>query len=87
MGLTQPADSAGEKIGTPLSRLKRGSRAVVVDLSKLSAHERSKLMALGLMPGADVHVIQRFPSYVVAVGYTQLALDKETARLVLVRPA
>ena len=78
-------DRSGRGI-RPLHTLHRGTRAVIVDLSRLSTHERNKLMALGLVPGADVHVIQRFPSYVVAVGYTQLALDRETARLVLVQP-
>lgn len=65
-----------------LSDLRIGQSGVVVAFDTDSAHERSKLMALGLVPGAPVELLQRVPSYVVAVGYTQLALDKETAAAV-----
>ena len=41
-------------------------------------------MALGVLPGATVKLLQRFPSYVIQLGYTQLALDKETASTILV---
>lgn len=72
--------------GIPLTRLKTGTRAVVLAFSETSPHDRNKLMALGVMPGASIHLLQRFPSYVVAIGYTQLALDKETAAMIYVRP-
>jgi DtxR family Mn-dependent transcriptional regulator/ferrous iron transport protein A len=66
--------------------LKTGARAVVLAFSKTSPHDRNKLMALGVTPGASIRLLQRFPSYVIAIGYTQLALDKETAALIRVRP-
>jgi ferrous iron transport protein A len=69
----------------PLTHLKTGARAVVLSLDSASPHDRNKLMAMGVMPGATIHLLQRFPTYVVAVGYTQLALDKETARLIHVK--
>ncbi len=70
----------------PLARLGTGGRAVVVSLQARTDHERSKLMALGLLPGASLKLLQKFPSYVVVLGHTQLALDKETAALISVRP-
>jgi hypothetical protein len=33
-----------------------------------------------------LRLIQRFPSYVIAIGYTQLALDEETANAIQIRP-
>lgn len=44
-------------------------------------------MALGVMPGATINLMQRFPSYVISVGYTQLAMDRETADLIKVHRA
>ncbi|HXG24607.1 MAG TPA: FeoA family protein [Chthonomonadales bacterium] len=72
--------------GIPLTRLKTGTSAIVLAFSETSSHDRNKLMALGVMPGASIRLLQRFPSYVIAIGYTQLALDKETAALIYVQP-
>jgi Fe2+ transport system protein FeoA len=68
----------------PLTRLPKGAVATVVTLSDESAHERNKLMALGVIPGSQIRLLQRFPSYVIQLGYTQLALDKETAARIMV---
>ena len=70
---------------TSLARLKTGSRAQVVSLAQTTPRERGKLMSLGVMPGATLALLQRFPSFIVAVGYTQLAMDRETAELIQVR--
>ena len=70
--------------GIPLTRLRKGSRATVLSLGGDSSHERNKLMALGVMPGATLQLLQRFPSYVIQLGYTQLAVDKETAAAIFV---
>jgi ferrous iron transport protein A len=70
--------------GTPLTRVRKGRSVVVVSLRHASSHERGKLMSLGIMPGATVHLQQRFPSYVLGIGYTQVALDRETAGMIFV---
>jgi DtxR family transcriptional regulator, Mn-dependent transcriptional regulator len=44
-----------------------------------------KLMSLGVMPGTVVKVHQIFPSYVVQVGETQLALEKEVAKSIYLK--
>ncbi len=59
-------------------------KATVLYLATDSAHERGKLMALGVMPGAVLKLLQRFPAYVIQLGYTQLAIDKETAASIVV---
>ncbi len=68
-----------------MSCLDTGAWGVVLSLSDSSPHDRNKLMALGVMPGVRVRVLQRFPSFVIAVGYTHLALDWESASLIQVR--
>jgi ferrous iron transport protein A len=40
------------------------------------------VMALGVLPGEQMEVLQTFPAYVIKVGHTQLALDKHLAQIV-----
>lgn len=42
-------------------------------------------MAMGILPGAPISLIQSFPSYVFQVGQTQFAVDKEIAEAIYVR--
>lgn len=58
----------------------------MLSFNESTDHDRNKLMAFGIMPGATLKLLQRFPSYVIALGYSQLALDTETARMIRVRP-
>lgn len=75
----------GNKHAETLAGAPKGQSMVIVRLGQKSSHERNRLMALGIMPGATVRLLQRFPAYMVSVGYTQVALDRETAELILVR--
>lgn len=43
-----------------------------------------KLTAFGIMPGVEVEILQDFPSYVLGVGYTQIALDYQIAKNIIV---
>jgi len=65
--------------------VRRGEEAVVVSFDGASPHERHKLMSLGILPGSTLRVLQRRPAFVIAAGYTQFALDRETAASILVR--
>jgi len=44
-----------------------------------------KIMAMGVLPGMTVTLIQKFPSYVFQVGQSQFAIDKELAENIFVR--
>jgi len=44
-----------------------------------------KLMAMGILPGIMVGLIQKFPSYVFQIGQSQFAVDKELAECIFVR--
>lgn len=49
-------------------------------------HKRlQKLMAMGVLPGMSIVLIQKFPSYVFQIGQSQFAVDKALAECIFVR--
>ena len=70
-----------------LSEVKRGDRAGVMCLGSTSSPRHNRLAIFGLVPGAEITVIQQRPACVIKVDETELALDPEIARDILVRPA
>lgn len=68
-----------------VDELERGEHATVLRIRGDRGHRRSNLVVFGIAPGADVQVVQRRPSCVVRVGETELALDPEIARTILVQ--
>lgn len=46
--------------------------------------EMMKIINLGLTPGKKIRLIRKFPSYILQVGNTQLALDDELAKKIYV---
>jgi Fe2+ transport system protein FeoA len=72
----------------PLVELEMGEAATVTCLEDAaSAHARG-LVALGVLPGVRVTVLQRSPAWVLAVGemgHNELAVDRELAATVRVR--
>ncbi len=58
-------------------------------IAHINTHDHKKLqkiMAMGVLPGMAVTLIQKFPSYVFQVGQSQFAIDKELASCIYVRP-
>jgi DtxR family Mn-dependent transcriptional regulator/ferrous iron transport protein A len=45
-----------------------------------------KLIALGVVPGARLKILQRFPAYVIQIDFTQIAIDHHLAKAVRVQP-
>ena len=68
-----------------LSQAKIGLVHTIAKLHTKDITVRRKLMAMGITPGSNLIVEQRFPSYIVKVGYTRAALDREMATSILVR--
>lgn len=87
-------DASGETavLGEPslmkisLDSLQSGDIAQVTAIDTQNAARLHKLSALGLVPGSLIKLHQRFPAYVVQVGETQLSLDNEVAREIIVQP-
>jgi ferrous iron transport protein A len=67
-----------------LSQVKIGQVQTVAELRTQEIMVRRKLMAMGITPGSSLIVEQRFPSYIVKVGYTRAALDREIAASIFV---
>ena len=74
------------KLVCALSQLPRGQRGKVAYIYAPEAGQLQKLVAMGILPGAPIRLIQAFPSYVFEVGYTQFAVDKEIADAIYIRP-
>ena len=67
--------------------LEPGERGTVVCAGSSTEHRSRSLTVFGLAPGAEIELIQQSPACVVKIGETELALDPEIAREILVRPA
>ncbi|MEE9399571.1 MAG: metal-dependent transcriptional regulator [Dehalococcoidales bacterium] len=74
-----------QKLVSPLSRLDQGRSGKVAYVYAPETSQLQKLMAMGVLPGAPINVIQTFPSYVFTVGQTQFAVDREIAEAIYVR--
>lgn len=70
-----------------LADMQPGQSACVVGLNRKSPQSRQvrKYLAMGLVPGVEVTLLQRFPAFVFEMGYSQFAVDADVARAILVR--
>ncbi len=69
-----------------LSKLNLGARARVAFLTP-SFHKRfDRLAAFGINPGAELFLHQSKPAFVVRLGETELALDRDIATEIFVKP-
>ncbi len=68
-----------------LSSAKNGELGTVAALKTEDEAVIRKLMAMGVTPGISITLEQRFPSYIIKVGRTRAALDRETAQSIFVK--
>jgi Fe2+ transport system protein FeoA len=64
--------------------LDKSEAATVVKIDTNDIQKLRKLTAFGIMPGSRVSIIQKYPAIVIQVGYTQLAMDNDIAKEILV---
>jgi len=69
----------------PLTHLSEGERGCVTCLQDPGGAAAAKLAALGVLPGVELELIQRFPAFVFRIGYADLAVDTELASGIRVR--
>lgn len=69
----------------PLTRLKAGEAGRVKYISTKNHKRLDNLITLGLSPGNKVKVHQTFPTFVVKVGETDIALDKDVCNDIYIR--
>jgi DtxR family Mn-dependent transcriptional regulator len=74
-----------QKLISPLTQFEKGQRGKVAYVYAPESSQLQKLIAMGVLPGAPINLIQTFPSYVFKVGQTQFAVDGEIAEAIYVR--
>jgi DtxR family Mn-dependent transcriptional regulator len=70
---------------TGLPSFDLGTPARIVFIAPRFHDRMDRLAALGVIPGSEIRLHQRAPSYVIEVGETTIALDPEIAREIYVK--
>lgn len=73
------------KFLAPLSELELKEKGKIAYLQAKDAAQMQKLISIGAIPGVNIMLLQRFPSYVFQVGESQFAVDKGLAGSIYVR--
>lgn len=68
-----------------VTEMKKRQSGIVVELKTNDESILRKLMSMGILPGMSMEIIQTFPAYVMKVGNTQVAVDKEIAGTIFVK--
>jgi DtxR family Mn-dependent transcriptional regulator len=74
-----------ERLITPLSDLETGTRGKIAYITSKKHQRLQRLMAMGVIPGLPLRLLQKYPSFVIQIEETQIALDKELADEIFVR--
>lgn len=69
----------------PLTELEPGRSAVVTCLEESAGPIGRRLASMGVLPGAVVRPVQRRPAWIVEIGHSEFALDREMAACIRVR--
>ena len=81
----QREQTQAQRLIFPLSQLAPGQKGKVAYIYAPESSQLQKLMAMGILPGAPISLVQSFPSYVFQAGQTQFAVDKQIADAIYVR--
>ena len=68
-----------------LVEMRPGQRGSIAYLNAQDQARLQKLLAMGILPGAELELKRRSPSFVFQVGYSQFAVDEHVAAAVFVR--
>jgi DtxR family transcriptional regulator, Mn-dependent transcriptional regulator len=69
----------------PLEELRLGEQGRIVFIAPKSHQRLDRLSTLGIIPGSLIRMHQKNPSYVLEIGQTTLALDKEIVKDIYVK--
>ena len=73
------------EIGIPLIDLAVGGKGRIVSIRPSSNERLDRLASYGVFPGTVVQLHQRRPTFIVKIGETDLAIDRDIARDILVQ--
>lgn len=69
----------------PLTEFKSGQDGEIAYIQTEDNKKMQKLMAMGVLPGNRIVLVQAFPSYIFRVGYSEFAIDTNLAKEIFVR--
>lgn len=81
----EKAEGSIEAIVVPLDRLPVGEKAEIAYIVTVQHPFLHKLLSLGIVPGTEILLHQRSPSFVIKSGETQIAFDAAVAGQIYVR--
>lgn len=67
-----------------LIHVRKGQKVRVVRLLPVDESQLRKLTVFGILPGVEIEILQKYPIHVLQVGHTQIALDDDIAKNILV---
>ena len=79
------AQAEGDLGVVSLTELKSGEEGEIAYIQTDDNKKMQKLMAMGVLPGNRIVLVQAFPSYIFRVGYSEFAIDTNLAREIFVR--
>lgn len=79
------AKKSGDLGVVSLTELKSGDEGEIAYIQTDDNKKMQKLMAMGVLPGNRIRLIQTFPSFIFRVGYSEFAIDTNMAREIFVR--
>lgn len=71
----------------PLNQARIGVHYRIVLLATTKTLRLDRLAVLGILPGGEIRIQQKLPSYVIRAGETDVAFDRALAGEIYVRPA
>lgn len=69
----------------PLNELQTNCQAKVAYLHTENRDALQKILAMGVLPNSEIILLHKFPSFVMQLGKSQFAVDKEIASHIFVR--
>jgi Fe2+ transport system protein FeoA len=80
------AVSANDARGSvSLRALREGERGWVAELAEPGSPVTARLVVMGILPGAELELLQRFPAFVFRIGCAEFAVDAALAERIRVR--
>ena len=79
------ARKSGDLGVVPLTEFKAGEQGEIAYIQTDDSKKMQKLMAMGVLPGNHIVLMQAFPSYIFRVGFSEFAIDTAMAREIFVR--
>lgn len=81
----EEAKRKGDLGVVPLTELKSNDEGEIAYIQTDDHKKMQKLMAMGVLPGNRIVLMQTFPTYIFRVGYSEFAIDTNMAREIFVR--